>query len=116
MNSPGGWSCRASGINPRSPFILLPGMSRIQVLPLPFALPPLFAEQLGYRGDLRFIAAYWHSPTDRVTVRDDRSRASGGGDWHPWTTFFYRTEVLRWRWQHDIYLGSSAGAATHWLI
>jgi hypothetical protein len=31
---------------------------RPEVTPLPFELPPGFAEHLGYQGDRRFVAAY----------------------------------------------------------
>ena len=89
---------------------------RPEVTPLPFALPPMFAEQLGYRGDRRFVAAYWESAGDEVTVRDDAFLACGLGDWFPWTQFFHQPGVSSWKMRNNINLGSSDESATHWLI
>jgi hypothetical protein len=87
----------------------------IDPVPLPFPLPPRFAEQLGYRRDRRFVAAYWDAG-DEVTVRDDSYLASGLGDWFPWTQFFHRPELRLWRATHNINFGNSDEPATHWLI
>ena len=87
-----------------------------EVAPLPFELPPNFLEQLGYRGDRRFVAAYWEPAGDEVTIRDDTSLASGMGDWWPWTHFFHQPEVTLWKMRNQINFGSSDEAATHWLV
>jgi hypothetical protein len=84
--------------------------------PLPFHLPPAFAEQLGYRRDRRFIAAYWEPLGDELTIRDDTWLACGVGDWYAWTRFFHRPDVLAWLRQHRVNLGNSDETATHWLI
>jgi hypothetical protein len=87
-----------------------------ELTPLPFPLPQRFAEQLGYRRDRRFVAAYWEPGGDEVTVRDDSFLACGMGDWFPWTRFFHQPELRLWRIKNKINLGSSDEEATHWLI
>jgi hypothetical protein len=86
------------------------------VIPLPFPLPPGFAEQLGYQRDRRFVAAYWEPGGDEVTIRDDIFLACGMGDWYPWTQFFHQPRVSLWKLRNNINLGSSDEPATHWLI
>src|SRR6266487_2410766 len=86
------------------------------IIPLPFPLPPSFAEQLGYRRDRRFVAAYWEPMGDEVTILDDAFLACGMGDWYPWTDFFHQPQVRRWRLANKINFGNSDEAATHWLI
>jgi hypothetical protein len=86
------------------------------VLPLPCPLPRAFAEKLGYRRERRFVAAYWEPGGDVVTLRDDSFLAGGFGDWFPWTKFFHKPEVMRWRIRNNINLGNSDEEATHWLI
>lgn len=82
----------------------------------PFTLPPLFAEQLGYRGDRRFVAVHWEPFGDEVTVRDDRSSSTGLGDRYAWSDFFHQRQIRAWLWEHDINLGNSDEAPTHWLL
>lgn len=84
--------------------------------PFPFPLPPLFAEQLGYRGDLRFVGMYWDALGDEVTVHDDRSSSTGLGDRYAWSDFFHQRQVRSWLTEHEINLGNSDEAATHWLV
>jgi hypothetical protein len=59
------------------------------VTPLPFELPAMFVEQLGYRRDRRFVAVYWEPLGDEVTFRDDTFLLCGG-NWYPFTQFFHR--------------------------
>jgi hypothetical protein len=82
----------------------------------PFALPPHFAERLGYRGDRRLAAAHWEPLGDEITVRDDRSVTTGCGDRYVWSDFFHRPVVRSWLALHNVNLGNSDEAATHWLI
>ncbi len=83
---------------------------------LPFPLPPLFAEHLGYRGDRHFVGMYWDALGDEVTICDDRSSSTGLGDRYTWSDFFHQRQVQSWLWEHEINLGNSDEAATHWLV
>ena len=82
----------------------------------PFVLPPRFAEQLGYRGVQRFVAVHWEPLGDEVTVRDDRSTATGYADRYVWSDFFHQQQVRTWLWGLGANVGNSDEAATHWLI
>lgn len=86
------------------------------LLPLPFTLPTAFAEQLGYYRDRRFVAAYWESLGDEVTVRDDQIIVTGQGSRYAWSDFFHRGQIFTWLWWRDINLGNSDEGPTHWLI
>ena len=89
---------------------------KIALACLPFALPLNFAEQLGYQGDRRFIAAHWEPLGDEVTVRDDSSVSTGFDDRYVWGNFFRQQPVRTWLWNMNVNLGNSDEAATHWLI
>jgi hypothetical protein len=87
----------------------------LPVQPLPFELPDGFVASLGYRRDRRFVAAYWEPEVDELTIRDD-SWLWCGAHWQPYVDFIERYDVLEWRWNHDINLGSAPEVATQWLL
>ena len=86
------------------------------IIALPRSLPSRFAEVLGYRGERRFVAAYWEPLGDEVTVCDDRSSAIGLGDHYAWSDFVHQPNVHTWLRDRDVNLGNSDETATHWLI
>ena len=87
-----------------------------ELLPLPYRLPPAFAEQLGYYRNRRFVAAYWEPLGDEVTVRDDQIVATGQGIRYAWSDFFHQGQVCAWLWLQNVNLGNSDERETHWLI
>lgn len=89
---------------------------RPELICVPFALPQSFAEQLGYRGHRRFVAAYWEPLGDEVTVCDDYTSATGLGDRYAWSDFVHQRLVRAWLLEHGINLGNSDESATYWLI
>ena len=88
----------------------------VALRPLPYPLPPSFAEQLGYYRNRRFVAAYWESLGDEVTIRDDQVIATGLGLRYAWSDFFHQGQMCTWLWLHNINLGNSDERETHWLI
>lgn len=89
---------------------------RAELICMPFALPQRLAEQLGYRGHRRFVAAYWEPLGDEVTVCDDFTSATGLGDHYAWSDLVHQRLVRTWLVEQDINLGNSDESATHWLI
>jgi hypothetical protein len=85
------------------------------VCPLPFELPAGFLESLGYRRDRRFVALYWEPEVDELTMRDDNWLWCGA-HWQPYVEFIERYDVLVWRWDHDVNLGSALETASQWLL
>ena len=47
--------------------------------------PPSLEQAIGYEGDARHVAFYWHPNRDTVVHADGRS--TGTGDWQPWLLF-----------------------------
>jgi hypothetical protein len=65
------------------------------LIPLPFELPPRFVEQLGYRRDRRFVAAWWEPAGDELTLRDDSCEWCGANGW-PYLAFKRQPQVQTW--------------------
>lgn len=87
-----------------------------ELIRFPFELPQQFAEQLGYRGERRFVTAYWEPLGDEVTIGDDRTSATGLGDPYVWSDLLHRRWIRNWLMEHNVNLGNSDESATHWLI
>ena len=93
-----------------------PAQNKPALHPLPFQLPPGFVEHLGYRRDRRFVATRWEPAGDELAIQDDGWEGWGVGDWYPWVAFWRRPDVLQWKSDNEINLGSSDEPATHWLL
>lgn len=61
---------------------------------LPVALPPFFAEALGYRGEERLVAFFIHGQGDSLGWDDGKVLFPGGGDLTAWRIFVQHPQVV----------------------
>jgi hypothetical protein len=82
---------------------------------LPFDLPSVFLDRLGYRGARRILAVSFELGVDEVAVTDGIDGLIGVDRYVYWA-LTHQPKVVVWRTEHAIDLGNSEEPATHWLL
>ena len=83
--------------------------------PLPFALPPAFAERRGDACGRRLVGIYWGAG-DAVAFDDGVHYAAGLSDRHVYWELTRQPQVRGWLREHEINLGNSEEPPSHWLL
>jgi hypothetical protein len=83
------------------------------ILPLPFPLPPAFAERLRYRWDRRLVGI--HTEGGRCTITDGVNTLDGG-TYAVLEELVLQPIVSAWLWERELELGNEYQPSSHWLI
>jgi len=79
---------------------------------LPFPVPPILEEALGYTGQSRWVAFYWQPGGDELRYAD--GAVSTDGSWHAWLTFTHHRRIAPAL--APYHFGNSEEDVVHWLL